>query len=498
MAVAFAGCQSMRQERSTELVVKEQSAEVKAQTDEDTTSMATFTVDVPISGPQALMDTLMAFVNRELRDACESCAHFDDNVVTFRPEDVYTDDGEKLLSRYMEKYAPIIRDSLWKSAFGLTMKMEAQTDSFVTYGIESFHCGASCGSEKYYFTFDKRDGHQVRDIISHDNLVRFFEDYPEYRTIENYDWQYDPENEFEDYFYGLLNDHFSLVVLGHYNHFFTLNLPYSQIFSYLSPEVQKMVEQKGEEGTPIPSYLPDRSDDSQVWMEVDTVNCALIGYLEAAGGPLVDTLMHYEPELKIYPKQVYSVDVTDGCSAYLFIYSRGHLMYCDEALVCTVKEMGLEPAAAFVIDGRRDSVVSCMWHDQLVEASNGFPFEEFDENRFGIHYDWYAKRLYIPIMEHHEKGSEFENCLRYTARYNMLQSNGKDFVPAGTDGAWWLNPNLRDYQRTVSNRKTAEGFEQIDLMPDGTFRRAIWKGAKTLDDLRKKPDEVKISNNIDF
>lgn len=54
---------------------------------------------------------------------------------------------------------------------------------------------------------------------------------------------------------------------------------------------------------------------------------------------------------------------------------------------------------------------------------------------------------------------------------------------------------MRNYKRTVSNKKTSDGIEQIDLMPDSTFRRSFWKGAKTLDDLRKKPDEVKESED---
>jgi hypothetical protein len=33
-------------------------------------------------------------------------------------------------------------------------------------------------------------------------------------------------------------------------------------------------------------------------------------------------------------------------------------------------------------------------------------------------------------------------------------------------------------------------------MPDGTYRQAIWKDADSLDDLRKKPDEVKISKEM--
>lgn len=50
----------------------------------------------------------------------------------------------------------------------------------------------------------------------------------------------------------------------------------------------------------------------------------------------------------------------------------------------------------------------------------------------------------------------------------------------------------------VSNKKSSDGIEQIDFMPDGTYRCTFWKGAKTLDDLRKKPNEVKISKQNDF
>ena len=240
------------------------------------------------------------------------------------------------------------------------------------------------------------------------------------------------------------------------------------------------------------------SEDGKVWMEVDTANCALLGYIRTGEDTLVDTLMHYGPALETYPKQVHSIDALDGSKIYLFIYSQGHLLYYDEALTCTTGEDGLEPANLFDIDGSRDSVVGCMWYDQLVEASDGFPYYELDDNRFGIHYDLFTKRLYLPIMENHEKGSGYENCLRYTGRYDVVQFNGKEFIHAGTDGAWWLSPDLRNYKRTISNNKTADGIEQIDLMPDGTYRRAVWKGAKTLDDLRKKPDEVKVSKNKDF
>jgi len=61
-----------------------------------------------------------------------------------------------------------------------------------------------------------------------------------------------------------------------------------------------------------------------------------------------------------------------------------------------------------------------------------------------------------------------------------------------------LNKDFRSYKRTISNHRTTDGVEQIDLMPEGTYRRTFWKGAKTLDDFRKKPDEVKVSKQNDF
>ena len=238
--------------------------------------------------------------------------------------------------------------------------------------------------------------------------------------------------------------------------------------------------------------LSERSEDGQAWMELDTVNYALIGCYNATGGLLVDTLAHDKTGLELYPKRVHSIKASDGSMIYLFIYSRGHLLYYDEAQTYVFDEYGFRPLTLFLYEYQWDCRVSCMWYDQLVAASDGFPFDDPDDDRFGINYDVPSPRLYIPKMEHHEEGSGFENCLRYTGRFDVLQFQDDEFTLAGEDGAWWLHPDMRNYKRTISNRKTTEGYEQIDLMPDSTYRRAIWKGAKTLDDLHKKPSELKM------
>ena len=494
---ALFGCQSGNQIISPDLEVVEQIDTVYR--NDILYDRAVFMVDVPVKGPKLLMDSVIAFVNKQLYDACEGCVHIDERISSYKQEEVFTDDAEHILRHYMNKYKTLIEDSIWK-VYGCELKMEAQTKKFVTFGVEHFHCGASCGVEKYYYTFDKSDGHHVKDIISRDNLDRFFKGYPEYTTIGadawsgTPAWKYYSDSGFGESAYGLLGDYFSLVIEGVGNHYLPVGYPYSQIFSYLSSEAQDLIEQDGEDEPMLPAYLPERSEDGEVWMEVDTVNHALLGYIRAAGGPHVSTLMDYEPELEIYPKRVHSIDADGGSTVFLFIYSRGHLLYCDEAMTCVFDEENyLQPVKRFALEGERDSVISCMWYDQVIEATDGFPYYEVDENRFGIHYDQFTKRLYVPIMDRIDKGPEYGSCPYYTGRYEVLQFDGKEFVPTNDDGAWWLNPDLRNYKRTVNNKKSADGIEQIDLMPEGTYRHAYWKGAKTLDELRKKPDEIKMS-----
>jgi hypothetical protein len=234
---------------------------------------------------------------------------------------------------------------------------------------------------------------------------------------------------------------------------------------------------------------------------MDTINNSIVCRIETDNQVFIDTLISSEPGIGVYPKFVCSLKGKGGCTIYLFIYSKGHLFFYDEVAVFAVNRDGGVERREFIIKDEKDTTVGCMWWDQLVAASNGFPYDyedSPDEESFGIHFVSSLRSLYIPIMDQHDPGSEFANtsCLQYTGRFDVFRFNGTDFWYDDTDGAWWLYPDLRNYKRTVSNKKSADGIEQIDLMPDGTYRRAFWKGAKSLDDLRKKPDEVKISKEM--
>ena len=254
---------------------------------------------------------------------------------------------------------------------------------------------------------------------------------------------------------------------------------------------------------PSQSYLerPIISDDGKARM--DTINNSIVCRIETGDKVFVDTLLSCESGIGVYPKYAYSLKGKGGCTIYLFIYSKGYLFFYDEVAVFAVQKDGEVKRRQFIIKNEKDTKVGCMWWDQLVAASNGFPYDyedSPDNERFGIHFVSSLRSLYIPIMDQHDSGSVFANtsCLQYTGRFGVLRFNGTEFWYDDTDGAWWLYPDLRNYKRTVSNKKSADGIEQIDLMPDGTYRRTFWKGAETLDDLRKKPDEVKISKQMDF
>ena len=253
---ALSGCKSGNQMNALDLVVVEQTDSVQGGHEGNCDCWATFNIDVPVNGPQVFVDSVMELVNREVYMMCEYCIEFvnrPDEYVSYSQEEMFIHDGERLLSHYMEKYKTLIEDSLWNT-FGLELKLEAQTEKYVTYGMEFLHCGGSCGSEKYYFTFDKNDGHQVRDIISYENLARFFKDYPEYSSIDDDSWfgmagwQFYQEDGADMFEYGLLDDHFSLSIEGYGNHYLLLGIPYGKIFSYLSPEAQALVERQKERG----------------------------------------------------------------------------------------------------------------------------------------------------------------------------------------------------------------------------------------------------------
>ncbi len=71
---------------------------------------------------------------------CEYCVEFDDSpdeYVAYSEKEMFTNDGEHLLSHYLDKYKPLIEDSIWNT-FSLKLKIEAETVSMSPMVWSSF------------------------------------------------------------------------------------------------------------------------------------------------------------------------------------------------------------------------------------------------------------------------------------------------------------------------------------------------------------------------
>lgn len=237
---------------SQNLVVVEQNDSICLVQDLDNDSSVplsfTISIDVPVNGPQVLVDSVMVLVNSKLYEFCEEYS-VNSNL---KKEELYTDDGKQLLSHYMDKYKPLLEspltlDSLGSGLYAIALKLEAQTEKYVTYSLEYTYCGAGCGYDYFYYTFDKSDGHQVRDILGQDNLGRFLKDFPQHATVK-YDDRTEshltPEDVHGDLCYGLLADSLSLIQQAPANSYITVEFPYCEILPYLSAEAQQLVGQK--------------------------------------------------------------------------------------------------------------------------------------------------------------------------------------------------------------------------------------------------------------
>lgn len=95
--------------------------------------------------------------------------------------------------------------------------------------------------------------------------------------------------------------------------------------------------------------------------------------------------------------------------------------------------------------------------------------------------------VYLPLIVNND------GLLEGADRYIVYQFDGNLFVKKGTDGGFWLHPNLRKFNGLEKIFKTKDYLIRIDYMDDGTYRYAAWKNKKELKDMSAKPDLI-ISN----
>jgi hypothetical protein len=79
LIVTLIGCQSGNQINTSDLEVSEQIDTIRGGHEENNYCWVSFNVDVPVNGPQVLVDSVMALVNREVYKMCEYCIEFNDS-----------------------------------------------------------------------------------------------------------------------------------------------------------------------------------------------------------------------------------------------------------------------------------------------------------------------------------------------------------------------------------------------------------------------------------
>ena len=239
LILAAAGCGEQKKDpaESQMLVVKRQYVKVKG-SNPDAWEFAEFSVDIPVEGPQPLLDSIKAFLNENLYKAFEA-VDFDEDSTWFTPKDVYTDDMSCLLDSYVDKYSDHLKNMEWVWPSGFSFFMVAQTESFVTYGLEAYQGRAAV---MYCHTFSKKDGHEVDEIITKENLLRFLKDHPDVKHPF-----YDLEifnNEDVYYNLGLLEDG-ALCISAMQNDIVISKFGYKELLPYLSTEAQELVNTIG-------------------------------------------------------------------------------------------------------------------------------------------------------------------------------------------------------------------------------------------------------------
>lgn len=141
----------------------------------------TISIDLPVEGPQPLMDSLTVFLNKTLYE------FFDNDGEQHLPYDsVFSKDVRKLAEHYQKAYKPFYpADSIADHEFNsdcLEVKLVAQTNSYITYEVDRIFYGEGVETATDWVTFVKSDGHRLTEVISNDNMMRFYKEHPEQRN----------------------------------------------------------------------------------------------------------------------------------------------------------------------------------------------------------------------------------------------------------------------------------------------------------------------------
>ena len=237
-------CCTIQKENDQQFVTKNHMCVLKNYTHITTEVLPLYiSIDLPIKGPQPLMDSLTFFLNQALYH------YFDNGDDKHLPyETVYTKDVIQLVEHYRDTYKHFfLNDSTIEHEFEsdcLSVTLCAQTDSYVTYEVDRLFYGEGDEVSKEWVTFIFPDGHRLKEIISKKNLLRFYEEHPELRSHDLWE-QIQSHDEGTDFVgeVGLLNDSVVHQYVYAPGIFEDIRYPLDIIAPYLSKNARKLIKQ---------------------------------------------------------------------------------------------------------------------------------------------------------------------------------------------------------------------------------------------------------------
>lgn len=323
----------------------------------------------------------------------------------------------------------------------------AQTNSFITYALEWYHCGGSCGSELLCYTFNKKNGHILPSIVKEKKFRQFLKNIPEKKQpFKNNLINYDNPKQIFDY---ALMEKGLLITTQLANHYQVFLLDYKDAWQYLSPIAQKLIETMGDstQNNWNENFVEDR-----------------LGSVKNTNGNTI--ILTQTPSMPNFIGD-FSMKNTTDCYTWT---SKGN----NSSLRAYYTNNGQE---ANIIDGK--SIVNGYYYEICTSAPEEKMFFFSPENN----------TLYIPLFLREAMG--FSS--RYD-RYDIYQFNGTNFVYKNEGCGYWLHPSLQDYTRMVFYGKSHEYTIKIDMIETDMenndnlheatnqnaycYRYAAWKNGK--------------------
>ena len=204
--------------------------------------------DLPVKGPKTLIDSITLYLNEQLYWFFD----YDENNRHLPFEKVFSTNIPKLLNQYRKAYKPYFDvHNPEICEFGtnfLELNLVAQTETYITYECIYAYYGEGLEEARYWVTFDKSDGHRLKEIVTADNLIRYLREHPE--VDDDGVWgdiresMAENDNFSRPIHAGLLNGKLALQFIWAPGIYDDSQYDLAPLMSYLSAEAQALVNGK--------------------------------------------------------------------------------------------------------------------------------------------------------------------------------------------------------------------------------------------------------------